>query len=54
LMNLFAGLVWSEVHALNWFIDESLTFWFIEPQNGKASRTLLDWQGAKIRFFIGK
>ena len=50
----FAGLVWTDKHALNWFIDETDTFWFIEPQTDKLSTTLEDWQGWDIRFFIGR
>lgn len=50
----FAGLVWTDVHALNWFVDENLTFWFIEPQNRKLAQGLEDWQGKTIRFFIGR
>jgi len=54
LFGEFAGLVWTNLHALNWFIDEDLTFWWIEPQSGKLSQTLDTWQGNNIRFFVGR
>ena len=54
LYGKFAGLVWTNVHALNWFFDEHSTFWWIEPQNKKISRTLEAWQGSEVRFYIGR
>lgn len=50
----FAGLIWTTKHALNWFIDETLTFWFIEPQTDKLSKKLKDWQDWDVRFFLGR
>lgn len=50
----FAGLVWTNKHALNWFVDDTLTLWFIEPQTDKLSKKLADWQGWDIRFFLGR
>ena len=50
----FAGLVWTTKHALNWFFDENKTLWFIEPQTDKMSKTLKNWQGWDIRFFISR
>jgi len=54
LYGKFAGLVWTNVHALCFFIDDNSTFWFIEPQSGKLSQTLEKWQGAEIRFFLAR
>ena len=54
LFGEFAGLVWTNVHALNWFYDENTTFWWIEPQTRKLSRTLETWQGRKVRFFLAR
>ena len=54
LFGKFAGLLWTEVHALNWFIDTKDTLWFVEPQTKKLSRTLEKWQGWNVRFFIGR
>ncbi len=54
LFGKFAGLVWTNVHALNWFVDESDTFWFIEPQTKKLSQTLEGWAGNSIRFVLGR
>lgn len=48
------GLVWTNIHALNWFIDENNQLWFIEPQTDKIARDLENWQGWDIRFFIGR
>lgn len=52
LYGKFAGLVWTNVHALNFFIDENEVFWWIEPQTKKISRVLEDWQGNNVRFLI--
>jgi hypothetical protein len=54
LYGKFAGLVWTNVHALNWFIDDTNTFYFIEPQNKKIAEKLDSWQGTEIRFFLGR
>jgi len=54
LFGKFAGLVWSNVHALNWFVDTDDTLWFIEPQQDKISQNLENWQGYDIQFFIGR
>ncbi len=54
LYGKFAGLAWTNVHALNWFYDEASTFWWIEPQSGKLSLTLEAWQGNSVRFFIAR
>lgn len=54
LFGKFAGLVWTFVHALNFFIDIDDIFWFIEPQTDKTSQKLDKWQGSKIRFFLGR
>jgi len=50
----FAGLIWTNKHALNWFISDNKEFWWIEPQSGTLSQTLSDWQGSDIRFFVGR
>ena len=54
LYGKFAGLCWSNVHALNWFYGKDSTFWWIEPQTRKLSRTLEAWQGSEVRFFIAR
>lgn len=54
LFGKFAGLVWTNRHALNWFIDENSKLWFIEPQTDKISENLENWQGWDIRFFLGR
>lgn len=54
LFGKWSGLVWTNVHALNWFISDYLEFWFIEPQTRKLSKQLENWQGWNIRFFIGR
>lgn len=55
LFGKFAGLVWTNLHALNWFIDSSQTFWYIEPQTGKISEALdTSWQGEDVRFYLGR
>ena len=54
LYGKFAGLVWTNVHALNFFYDQDATFWWIEPQTKKLSRTLEGWQGSDVRFYIAR
>ena len=54
LFGKFAGLVWTNTHALNWFYDEDITLWFIEPQSDKMSLKLENWQGWDIVFFLGR
>lgn len=48
------SLIWSNVHALNFFISEDKELWFVEPQNDKVSKALENWQGFEIRFFLGR
>lgn len=52
LFGKWAGLVWTDTHALNWFIDENEKFWFIEPQ----TRYIFDKlnTGTKLRFLLGR
>ncbi len=54
LYGKFAGLIWTNLHAFNWFIDETDTLWYIEPQTKKLSQVIDGWQGEDIRFFIGR
>ena len=51
---LFAGLVWTNNHAMNFIIDETGTFYFIEPQNKRLSQKLEGAQGNAIRMIIGR
>jgi hypothetical protein len=48
------GLVWTEVHALNFFIDDNLEFYFVEPQSNMILTNLQEWQGKTVRFFLGR
>lgn len=55
LFGEFASLVWTNTHALNWFIDEKGVFWFVEPQNCVMSELLdVSWQGNDVRFYLGR
>ena len=51
LFSKFAGIVWTNTHAFNWFISENEELFFVEPQNDKISQTLESWD---IRFFLGR
>ncbi len=53
LFGKFAGLIWTTVHAFNYFVDETDTLWYVEPQSKKLSQTIEGWQGWDVRFFIG-
>ena len=48
------SLIWTNVHALNYFVDEDDTLWFVEPQSDKIARNLENWQGWDVRFFLGR
>ena len=50
--DLAFGIVWTNLHALNCFIDESGSFWFVEPQTDTLQSALLPWQGSKIRLIV--
>lgn len=54
LFGEFAGLVWTNVHALNWFVSDEGKFWFVEPQTSQIADKLADWQGWEIQFFLGR
>lgn len=54
LFGKFAGLIWTSKHALNWFVDDCLNLWFIEPQTDKISKNLESWQGWDVRFILGR
>jgi len=54
LYGKFAGLIWTNVHALNWFISEESEFYFVEPQNKQISQKLDTWQGTDIRFLLAR
>ena len=54
LYGKFAGLIWTNLHAFNWFIDETDTLWYIEPQKKELSQTIEGWGGNDIRFFLGR
>jgi hypothetical protein len=45
-------LVWTNLHALNWVIDETGTFWYIEPQQDLLAQNLESWQGWQVLFFL--
>ena len=53
LFGEFASLVWTNAHALNWFVDKEGKLWFIEPQSDQIAPDLAGWQGWDIRFFLG-
>lgn len=46
------GIIWTDVHALNFFIDQNLEFWFIEPQTDDIQQRLSTWQGSEIRLIV--
>ena len=46
------GIVWTNLHALNCFIDDMGVFWFVEPQTNKLQDKLEAWQGTEILFIM--
>lgn len=46
------GIVWTDIHALNFFIDQNQEVWFIEPQTDDIQQRLVSWQGSMVRLLI--
>ncbi len=46
------GIVWTDKHAMNCFIDNNKEFHFIEPQTDRLQKDLKPWQGSKIRLIM--
>ena len=46
------GIVWTNAHALNCFIDDTGKFLYVEPQSGKLQEKLEPWQGTEILFIL--
>jgi len=46
------GIVWTNTHALNCFIDDTGKFYFVEPQSGKLQEDLESWQGNEVLFIL--
>lgn len=54
LYGMGLGLVWTTKHALNFFISDDNTLYFVEPQTDKISPVLEGWQGGDVRFFLSR
>ena len=50
--DLTFGICWTELHALNLFIDVDKNIWFLEPQTDEIQSRLKSWQGQSLRFII--
>lgn len=50
----YLGLLWTMVHAQNWFVDENEVLWFVEPQTQELARNLSKHLSSRIRFFLGR
>ncbi len=46
------GICWTDLHALNFFVDEDGKFWFVEPQSDEIQSQLNAWQGQNLRLLI--
>lgn len=44
------GIVWTERHAMNCFVDEDKLLWFLEPQSDAIESNLTEQQGTHLRF----
>jgi len=48
-------LLWTNKHALNWFLEyETNILWFVEPQSDKIAKDLENWQGWDVRMFVSR
>jgi hypothetical protein len=55
LFSMGFGLIWTDKHAFNWFIDETTCkLYFVEPQSDTISEDIASWQGSRVRFFLGR
>ena len=50
--DLAFGICWTDVHALNVFIDEVRRLWFIEPQTDEINEELATWQGQVVSLIV--
>ena len=50
--DLAFGIIWTDKHALNCFVDENKKFWLVEPQNDKIMEDFEPWMGSQPRFVI--
>ena len=50
--DLALGIVWTNLHALNLFVDENKGVWFLEPQEDKIQEKLSDWQGSEVKLIV--
>ena len=46
------GIVWTDKHALNCFIDEDKNIWFVEPQTDSIRAGLETWQGSLVGLIV--
>ena len=46
------GIIWTEKHALMFFVDANQDFWWIEPQSDKVQSELESWQGQKVLLIV--
>lgn len=50
--DLAFGLIWTDKHALNCYVDEDRQLHFVEPQSDTIQSALLSWQGDHIRLIM--
>jgi hypothetical protein len=46
------GIIWTNKHALNFFVSSDRKVWFVEPQKGQIQETLEAWQGDEIQLLV--
>jgi len=46
------GIVWTDKHALNCFVDNMGLFHFIEPQTDELQTELKEWQGTRVELIM--
>lgn len=49
---LAKGIIWTDKHALNCFVDENKELWYIEPQGDVIQVKIEDWQGTEVLFVM--
>jgi len=50
--DLAFGIVWTDLHAMNVFVDNSRQVWFLEPQSDERKLALDTWQGSKVLLVV--
>jgi len=46
------GIIWTNVHAFNLFVDDTDTVWYVEPQSDEMAPQIAAWQGSEVQLIV--